>query len=635
MYAITLSNRPLEVTCKVPTNHCESILRVSYNPIPHDASVMINIFNIVEPIRHFTMKAGSDDFVIRDLLFPAAKEIKMIVWANVPQDLSLTLQWYPIQQKRIKRMSEKKQSGLYGSKGQTWSEPFVEYMNFIVNHEHYSDMPDAIKKDGKIQWEAPTNRASGEYQYTNDKRRKWWGEKAKEVGIDTEKSQWISTTAKLIHPTGKKPCKRCGKEMYIAYVYPSNNLLKRIDMLFPNALEISTFDTIYDVLHKLYLHTPDSFFSKVSKLLSTKDISIPEFEGNYEKLVSWVASDYIPYEPSMLSPGAMSNAPDRFDGFHSFNKCCRGKADSGRSKENLRTYSTDRRVFEFWSDGDWIAADRMMGLVARDYRNEPCEDGGSPPATADHIGPISLGFCHSPTFKLLSRSANSAKNNRMTLSDVRWLLDEERTGKDIVSWYAKPIWDEVKHLVDNDEKALRLSKIMRDNQRNAMYLLSTLYKNKQFTFLCYLLGLGHADYDVEFENLIIENYITKFSSVRKTLKSPNYSSEKKARRIRVGFDALKEYYEKDNRHTYLVFDNDTTKTINNIIAQLNITSSNYFNFDREIEESLISEEMLKKVSLKLKNNIPQYESIKRELVDIMKCVAKNLILEWNTDRYVR
>ncbi|OCH64276.1 hypothetical protein A6E08_15165 [Vibrio lentus] len=532
-------------------------------------------------------------------------------------------------------MSKQKQSSLYGSKGQAWSDTFVEYMDFIVNHECYSDMPDAIKKDGKIQWEAPTNRASGEYQYTNDKRRKWWRDKAKEVGVNTERSQWISTAAKLIHPTGKKPCKRCGEEMYIAYVYPSNNLLKRIDKLFPNVLEVSTFDTIHDVLHKLYLHNPDYLLSKVSRLLSTKDISIPDFEGDYRELMTWISSDYIPLEPSMLSPGAMSNAPDRFDGFHSFNRCCRGKADSGRSKENLRTYSTDRRVFEFWSDGDWIAADRMMGLVARDYRNEPCEDGGPPPATADHIGPISLGFCHSPTFKLLSKAANSAKNNRMTLPDVKWLLGEEESGKDVVSWYAKPIWDGVKHLVDNEEKALRLSKVMRDNQRNAMYLLSTLYINKQFTFLCYLLGLEYADHDVEFENLVIKNYITTFSFIRKSLKSSNYSSEKKARRIRVGFEALREYYEKDNRHTYLVFDDSTKKMLDNVIVALNELSSHHFNLDRDIEESLLSEEKLKNVSLKLENNIPPYESIKKDLTDIMAEVAKNLISEWDSDRYVR
>ncbi|HFL9475791.1 TPA: Alw26I/Eco31I/Esp3I family type II restriction endonuclease, partial [Escherichia coli] len=59
----------------------------------------------------------------------------------------------------------------------------------------------------------------------------------------------------------------------------------------------------------------------------------------------------------------MANPPDRFDGFHSFNRCCRSIADKGRTKENLKSYVTDRRVFEYWVDGDWVAADRLMGQV--------------------------------------------------------------------------------------------------------------------------------------------------------------------------------------------------------------------------------------------------------------------------------
>ena len=49
---------------------------------------------------------------------------------------------------------------------------------------------------------------------------------------------------------------------------------------------------------------------------------------------------------SLLSPGVMSNAPDRLDGFHSYNKCCRAKEDKGRSKENLNKYGEDRRAYE-------------------------------------------------------------------------------------------------------------------------------------------------------------------------------------------------------------------------------------------------------------------------------------------------
>ena len=32
----------------------------------------------------------------------------------------------------------------------------------------------------------------------------------------------------------------------------------------------------------------------------------------------------------------MGNPPDRLDGFHSYNNCCRPTADKGRSDENMK-----------------------------------------------------------------------------------------------------------------------------------------------------------------------------------------------------------------------------------------------------------------------------------------------------------
>src|SRR5918998_889550 len=101
----------------------------------------------------------------------------------------------------------------YGSKGQDWHPDFIEYMEFIANHEVYKGMPDAFVEGGKIQWEAPSNRSSGRYKDTHHKRREWWRKKAISVGIDPNISLWISRTARLIHPTKHKPCKRCGRVM--------------------------------------------------------------------------------------------------------------------------------------------------------------------------------------------------------------------------------------------------------------------------------------------------------------------------------------------------------------------------------------------------------------------------------------
>src|SRR5690606_22423256 len=145
-----------------------------------------------------------------------------------------------------------------------------------------------------------------------------------------------------------------------------------------------------------------------------------------------------------------------------------------------------------------------------ELNNEATADGGKGPPTADHIGPISLGFCHRPEFKLLSKEANSAKNNRMSLEDVLHLIQREKEGIVVASWYATPLWNLRKKDVLNDEQALRLSKMLRDNQRHAMKILSIMFDNERFAFLIYLLELEYSNYNFEFTNLRAENFITKF-----------------------------------------------------------------------------------------------------------------------------
>jgi hypothetical protein len=92
----------------------------------------------------------------------------------------------------------------------------------------------------------------------------------------------------------------------------------------------------------------------------------------------------------------MSNAPDRLDGFHSYNLCCRGKQDTGRAADNLKTYGVDRRAFEHWCEGDWSAANALMNSVTE---GTCARCGAFGQLTADHVGPISLGFLHSPRFE--------------------------------------------------------------------------------------------------------------------------------------------------------------------------------------------------------------------------------------------
>jgi Alw26I/Eco31I/Esp3I family type II restriction endonuclease len=530
----------------------------------------------------------------------------------------------------------------YGSKGENWAGSFVNYMKFIVSHPVYENMPDAIKADGKVQWEAPSNRSGGLYQHTHQKRRNWWQSKAKSIGIDINSDKWISRTAKLIHPTGKKPCKRCGTVLDIAYVYPQKNLIKRIQKKFGDDIEISSIDHINDVILNLIEVYGNESIKDIEKLLSTNKISVPSFNSDIDNLLKWVNDVYIPSEPSLLSPGAMSNAPDRFDGFHSFNRCCRGTADKGRSKENLMSYVTDRRVFEYWSEGDWIAADRLMGLVRTNLSSEKNADGGEGPPTADHIGPLSLGFCHRPRFRLLSKSANSAKNNRMSFGDVSDLIKDEAQGYKVISWYGESLWNILKLKVNSEENALRLSKMLRDNQRNAMVLLSKLYNSGVYVLLIYLLELDYADNQCEFKNLKVDNFLTNYDSIIKTPRENKYTLEQKSRRLRIGFDSLRLFLEKENRHLFVIKEDDMEASVNKIIKLFDYEKSNVKALDLIIEKHL--NEFSGKLNTSTAKQIIQiYNSLDTAILEKAKKILDENMNEislliaklWNDDRYVR
>lgn len=529
----------------------------------------------------------------------------------------------------------------YGSKGENWAQPFVKYMKAIVTHPVYEGMPDAVKDDGKIQWEAPSNRSGGKYQFTHQKRRDWWTKKAESIGIDPTSDQWISKTAKSIHPTGEKPCKRCGTTLRIAYVYPQAMMIKRLKKIFGDDFEVSPIEPIDELVQRAYDIYGNELIQNAPSILSTSAIKVPEFK-DLDSLLLWIEDEYIPSEPSLLSPGAMSNAPDRFDGFHSFNRCCRSKADKGRSSVNLKSYTTDRRVFEYWSEGDWIAADRLMGLVRSVMSNEKNADGGDGAPTADHIGPISLGFCHRPKFRLLSKEANSAKNNRMTLQDVNDLIEDEKKGIQITSWYAQEIWNLLKEKVDTDETSLRLSKVMRDNQRNAMVLLAKLFENGQIYLLTKLLELGYADFKISFPGLRAENYITNFDSIEKEQRINKYVLEQKARRFRIGFEALRSYREKENRHLFIIDEASMDKVVKQIVTIFGDSSNPTKDINKKLkdlvfsETGLISEIDTRETLANLPEEAPSFFNDAMDLLSSeMRDIANALAKLWDDDRYVR
>ncbi len=533
------------------------------------------------------------------------------------------------------------------------NDAFLQYEEEIVSNQAYDGMPDLRHEDGSIQWEAPSNRGAGEFQFSHDKRYQWWVQKAAEIGISTDEDKWISKVAKRIHPTKLHPCKVCGRIMDIRYCYLSANFIKRVQKLpfYDGSIEMSEITHILDFISAFVDTYGGSAYAALPGLLKCSQVKqFPQLPNDLSAWNSWIAENYIPKEPSMLGPGAMSNPPDRLDGFHTYNRCCRHKADKGRSKENLASYSTDRRAFENWSDGNWITANKLMGYINSnaDMKQQHCANDGNGqkhprPCSADHIGPISLGFCHRPEFQLLCTPCNSAKNNRMYFSDVKHLINIEQSDIEIVTWYAKPIWDNCKSQVTDKESALRLSRVMRDNRNVAMLLLHFFMENNEYLFLLSLLNLQYADFEYSIipESIKIHKQIVtvEFSQKTSTLK---YVNIQKTRKIRVAFSALDEYSKKENRNGYVYTNTQIEDLKSEALKLLKSTDSSHAELNQQLISALSEDapensidSFLSKIDYNSISSYPVFTQVKDLLKQVMTLVAAELASKWDDPRYAR
>ncbi len=140
--------------------------------------------------------------------------------------------------------------------------------------------------------------------------------------------------------------------MDIRYAYPSATFRRRLEKedFVDESFPVDAHEHIKSLVTRLVEQFGDRAFTSLPALLGTPSVKVPEPpRERLEAWLTWIERSYVPQEPSTLSPGAMSNAPERLDGFHSFNLCCRSKTDPGRSKENLQSYTTDRRVSDIGS----------------------------------------------------------------------------------------------------------------------------------------------------------------------------------------------------------------------------------------------------------------------------------------------
>lgn len=397
-----------------------------------------------------------------------------------------------------------------------WHPDFIEYTKFIEGHPTYSRMPEPRKKDGTIRWVVTAKSSVG------SARRQWWERKAEELGISKGKG-WMAEVARAIHPTKKKPCQVCGRVLSVYYIYPRAALLKKVLEKFPGFVP-SEFEDIPTLLQNLYREYGDMTFDNFREILNLP----PTLENTVEAYIDYILKNRITF----LSPGVMCDAPDRFNGFHTYNICCRSVQDTGRHIENLRRYGEDRRAYELWNDGDWKAAAWLM----QEFRKE----GLSP----DHIGPISLGF--RPILQgMKTVKENIDKRNRLRYSDALNLIKREKDGEVVACWYAKPLWDKLKLKIKNDDDGERVTNLMR---RNVHFVLTMLAKIKEAGFSEFLvhsfLHPEYAYYSISFKNFDPKTGTYEIQKQKGDIKQYENSAH---RYIRKSLEALDHYSSKENR----------------------------------------------------------------------------------------
>lgn len=427
-----------------------------------------------------------------------------------------------------------------------WHPNFIKYMKFIVHHSNYSDMPHKFKSNGDIWWVSPSDKI----------RASWWDRKIKELNCVNR-----ADVARKIHPkelSGLKPCQICGKELSIFYNYPNKNTLKKLNFIAPEFQFSSFKESIDEIVNALV----DSLGGK--GIFEIKNVfGIPKnIKDDNDSILKYIKEN----RKTRLSPGAMSNPPDRLDGFHTYNACCRSLEDTGRHTSNLARYSQDRRVYENWAEGNWNLSNRLMGEFNRFDLEIKCPSCGKKrKMTADHIGPISLGFTHRPRFNPLCKSCNSRKNNRMTFDDVQTLINDEKKGEQVVSWHSKFIWERLKQKVKDHDDALKLSKLMRANLHHVLILFSKISENGYDKFLLKYLHPEYSFVDYKF----VDFYPLK--GPKKILKKPldSKNKEKNAKRyVRVAFESLEEYKNIENRNTKIWGSEKVDRLVVNLLSAL-------------------------------------------------------------------
>ena len=313
-------------------------------------------------------------------------------------------------------------------------------------------------------------------------------------------------------------------------------------------------------------------------------------------------------------------------------RSCRKEQDTGRHDENLERYIEDRRAYEHWADGDWKAASWLM----RGQKGTCPRCGKEAILTADHIGPISLGFKHRPKFQPLCRACNSAKNNRMMLSDIKQLISDEESGEEVIAWHSKAIWDLLKNRPKNDRDARKVSRLMRTYHHHVMetfYIISTTgYKD----FLLNFLHPEYAYYSIEFRNLNRKTF--QYERIIKKKGTKKQYENNAARYVRIAFESLNKYHSKtlDNRRVKQIMSNREVKNKTSLLLDAlkkngeytNLKARNMLNMALTMSSVKQKENLIGKALHEFYKNPTRNTQAKNILDDIQSFIAGEIAKEY-------
>lgn len=406
----------------------------------------------------------------------------------------------------------------------------MDYMLRVVSHPNFAGMPNAIT-NGRVNWQVSTGKGTSLNEFY-DARFNWWVSKADALQLpgSGNSEHRFSIAARIINPTGKRPCRLCGEYRDVGYFYLNHVLAKQLNRW----LDVDSFEK---------WQTVESFLNELSQNASfeefVKDLFPERTDFFAEYGFSALAFEKARHiESNLLSPGYMANPPDRLDGFHDYCLYCRGKSDPGRAKENMRSYAHDRRAFEFWAEGDWKMADDLYNLAGPGNCNQCGKSLNR--VSPDHIGPLSCGFKQIAVFIPLCKKCNSAKNRRMRASDIEFLIRyENNTGQSVASWQVRSYWDIVKNSAETDDAAKLVSSAMRSLQDIYLRILHDLLEIGKARFLSLLLNPDYAFYDHTFVGLDTSTFA--FTSVSSTTVRTPLRQSLARRSVRIAFEELRKY----------------------------------------------------------------------------------------------